>query len=102
VILRTHRLELRPFHRDDVAAFDAFAHAPAYRRFLGDHPAPTDLVANNLDIDGSWVIELGDQVVGTIFLGEELACLLDPAVNRMGIAVEAAEAVIEDGFNRRA
>ena len=102
VILRTHRLRLRPFERDDVAAFDAFAHAPAYRRFLGDHPAPADFVANNLDVDGSWVIELGDQVVGSIFLGEELACLLDPAVHRMGIAVEAAEAVIEDGFNRRA
>jgi RimJ/RimL family protein N-acetyltransferase len=94
-------LVLRPFRPDDVPAFAAFATADEYRRFLGDHPAPHEFVANNLGVDGSWVIELGGAVVGSIFLGEELACLLDPAVHRTGIAVEAATAVIKDAFHRR-
>ena len=101
VILRTQRLVLRPFRPDDVAAFAAFATADEYRRFLGDHPAPDEFVANNVDVDGAWVIELEGEVVGSIFLGEELACLLDPAVHRTGIGVEAARAVITDAFGRR-
>ena len=101
VVLRTGRLRLRPFRRNDVAAFEAFAAGETYRRFLGDHPAPDQFVANNIDVDGAWVIELAGRVVGSIFLGDEIACLLDPAVHRMGIAVEAARAVIRDGFDRR-
>jgi RimJ/RimL family protein N-acetyltransferase len=102
VLLETRRLRLRPFQPDDVAAFESFARSDPYRRFLGDgHPDPAQLVTNNLGVDGSWVIELGDRVVGSIFLGEELACLLDPAVHAMGIGVEAAQAVIADGFERR-
>jgi ribosomal-protein-alanine N-acetyltransferase len=102
VILRTPRLVLRPFREDDVAAFAAFADAPAYRRHLdATHPGPADFVANNLDVDGAWVIELGDRLVGSVFLGDELACLLDPAVHGQGVATEAARAVIADGFGRR-
>ena len=101
VQLRTSRLQLRAFQPEDVAAFERFAWAEAYRQYLGDHPDPAQFVANNLDTDGAWVIELDERVVGSIFLGEELACLLDPAVHGMGIAVEAARAVITDGFERR-
>ena len=101
VELRTERLVLRPFRSDDVAAFEAFARLDDYLRYLGpDHPAPEALVANNLGVDGSWVIELDGRVVGSIFLGEELACLLDPAVHRKGLGVEATAAVIDDGFER--
>jgi aminoglycoside 6'-N-acetyltransferase len=102
VELRTARLVLRPFRPDDTAAFQAFATADAYLRFLGaDHPDPVTFVANNVGLDGAWVIELDHEVVGSIFLGDELACLLDPAVHRQGIAVEAASAVISDAFGRR-
>jgi aminoglycoside 6'-N-acetyltransferase len=102
VDLRTERLRLRPFRADDVAAFEGFARQDAYLRYLGDgHPDPAAFVANNLDRDGAWVIELDGRVVGSIFLGEELACLLDPAVHGHGIATEAARAVLADGFERR-
>jgi RimJ/RimL family protein N-acetyltransferase len=101
VVLRTQRLTLRPFRHDDVAAFEAFARDEAYRRYLHDHPDPPELVANNVGIDGAWVIELDGRVVGSIFLGDELACLLDPSVHGLGIATEAARAVIADGFERR-
>jgi len=102
VELRTARLWLRPFRADDVEAFAGFAHAPEYVRYLGDgHPAPAYFVANNLGVDGAWVIELDGRVVGSVFLGDELAFLLDPAVHGQGIATEAARAVIADGFGRR-
>jgi RimJ/RimL family protein N-acetyltransferase len=101
VHLRTERLDLRPFRPDDVAAFERFARAEEYRRYLGEHPDPGTFVANNLGVDGAWVIELGEQVVGSVFLGDEIACLLDPSVHRRGIATEAAAAVIEDAFERR-
>jgi len=102
VELRTARLLLRPFRPDDVARFEGFARADAYLRYLGDgHPEPAAFVANNLDRDGAWVIERDGRVVGSIFLGEELACLLDPAVHGQGIATEAARAVLADGFARR-
>jgi RimJ/RimL family protein N-acetyltransferase len=74
----------------------------AYLRFLGPgHPAPREFVANNVGLDGSWVIELDGVVVGSVFLGDELAYLLDPAVHGRGIATEAARAVVRDGFERR-
>jgi aminoglycoside 6'-N-acetyltransferase len=102
MLLETSRLRLRPFEPDDVAAFERFARTEAYRRHLGeDHPYPPEFVRNNLGIDGAWVIELGERVVGSIFLGEEMACLLDPSVHGMGIAGEAGRAVITDGFERR-
>jgi RimJ/RimL family protein N-acetyltransferase len=100
--LRTARLGLRAFEPHDVAAFERFARTAAYRRYLGDdHPAPADFVANNLDTDGAWVIEFDGRVVGSIFLGDELACLLDPEVHGKGFAIEAARVVITDGFGRR-
>jgi len=102
VELRTERLRLRPFRADDVAVFEPFARQDAYLRYLGDgHPDPATFVANNLDRDGAWVIELEGRVVGSIFIGEELACLLDPAVHARGIATEATRAVLADGFERR-
>jgi RimJ/RimL family protein N-acetyltransferase len=101
VVLRTRRLLLRPFRSSDVEAIASFAHDEDYLRHLRDHPAPPTFVANNLDVDGAWVIELDDQVVGSIFLIDELACLLDPAHHRKGIAPEAATAVIDDAFGRR-
>jgi aminoglycoside 6'-N-acetyltransferase len=101
VLLRSARLRLRPFRHDDVIEFERFARAEAYRRFLGDHPDPVEFVSNNVGVDGAWVIELDGIVVGSIFLGDELACLLDPAVHGMGIGTEAARVVIGDGFERR-
>ena len=102
VSLRTERLLLRPFQPGDVSAFEQFAGAHAYRRYLGEeHPAPGAFVANNLGAEGAWVIEMDGRVVGSIFLGEELAYLLDPAVHGQGIATEAARVVIADGFERR-
>ena len=102
MLLETRRLRLRPFQPNDLAAFEGFARAEAYLRYLGPgHPDPAMFVANNLGADGAWVIELGDRVVGSIFLDEELACLLDPSVHGMGIGVEAARAVIADAFERR-
>jgi [ribosomal protein S5]-alanine N-acetyltransferase len=102
VLLRTERLRLRPFRPDDLAAFASFAQAEEYRRYLGDdHPDPAAFVANNVGVDGAWVIELDERVVGSIFLGDEIACLLDPSVHGMGIATEAARVVIADGFERR-
>jgi RimJ/RimL family protein N-acetyltransferase len=102
VELRTARLRLRPFRPDDVAVFEKFARTRAYLQFLGEgHPEPPEFVANNLGIDGAWVIELDNEVVGSIFLGDELACLLDPEVHGRGIASEAARAVVDDGFERR-
>jgi RimJ/RimL family protein N-acetyltransferase len=102
VELRSSRLTLRPFRDDDVAAFEGFARTPAYLRFLGtDHPEPAAFVANNLGIDGAWVIELQSRVVGSVFLGDELACLLDASVHGQGIGMEAASTVIRDAFERR-
>jgi len=102
VELRTERLRLRSFRADDVGAFERFAGSPLYRRYLGEgHPAPAVFVADNLGADGAWVIELDGVVVGSVFLGDELACLLDPAVHGQGIATEAARVVIDDGFGRR-
>jgi len=101
VVLRTERLLLRPFRQDDLAAFEGFARTEDYRRYLGDHPEPAEFVANNLGSEGAWVIELDDRVVGSIFLDDQLACLLDPAVHGLGLATEAATAVIRDGFERR-
>jgi RimJ/RimL family protein N-acetyltransferase len=102
VLLETRRLRLRPFQPDDVTAFETFARTDAYLRYLGEgHPEPAQFVTNNLGIEGAWVIELDERVVGSIFLGDELACLLDPAVHRSGIGAEAARAVITDGFERR-
>jgi RimJ/RimL family protein N-acetyltransferase len=101
VVLRTRRLTLRPFRLDDVAAIEAFAHDEAYLRHLRDHPGPEQFVSNNLAVDGAWIIEEDGRVVGSIFLVDELACLLDPKVHRQGIAFEAATAVIDDAFDRR-
>jgi ribosomal-protein-alanine N-acetyltransferase len=102
MILRTERLVLRPFRADDVDAFARFTDDEAYRRHLGDdHPRSDQMVADNLDADGAWVIELEGRVVGSIFLGDELACLLDPAVHAQGIGTEAATAVICDAVDRR-
>jgi len=102
VRLQTRRLELRPFGPADVEAFETFARTEAYRRFLGDgHPDPPEFVANNLGKDGAWVIEIDQRVVGSVFLDDELAFLVDPSMHRMGIATEAARAVIADGFERR-
>jgi pimeloyl-ACP methyl ester carboxylesterase len=102
VRLQTDRLTLRPFRRDDVAAFETFARDARYRQFLGEeHPAPATFVNNNLDTDGAWVIEFEQRVVGSIFLDNELACLLDPEVHGMGIASEAARVVLDDGFDTR-
>jgi RimJ/RimL family protein N-acetyltransferase len=102
VRLRTPRLVLRPFRLADADAFATFAETEAYLRFLGQgHPSPTDFVANNMGKEGAWVIELDEQVVGSIFLDDELAYLLDPAVHGRGIATEAARTVITDGFARR-
>jgi RimJ/RimL family protein N-acetyltransferase len=102
VILRTDRLVLRPFREDDESAFERLTHHDAYRRYLGeDHPAAREFVRNNASADGAWVIELDGDVVGSVFLGDALACLLDPAVHGRGIGVEAARAVIQDAFGRR-
>ena len=102
VELNTARLRLRTFRDADVREFSRFARDPAYLRFLGDgHPEPVAFVADNLGVDGAWVIELDGAVVGSVFLGEELACLLDPGVHGRGIATEAARAVVDDGFARR-
>jgi len=102
VDLNSARLRLRPFREGDTGPFARFALDPDYLRHLGDgHPEPEQFVANNLGVDGAWVIELDGAVVGSIFLGEELACLLDPAVHARGIASEAARLVIDDGFARR-
>ena len=100
--LRTARLLLRPFRPGDVAEFERFARDDAYRRYLGpEHPSPQEFVAGNVDAEGAWVIELDGRVVGSVFLGEELAYLLDPSVHSRGIATEAARAVVRDGFERR-
>ena len=57
--LRSDRLLLRPFRSDDVAAFEGFACSDAYLRYVGDdHPEPRAFVANNVDVEGSWVIVL--------------------------------------------
>jgi streptomycin 3"-adenylyltransferase len=102
VEIETDHLRLRPFRADDAAAFDRFARAAEYRRYLGaDHPGPHAFVANNVGIDGAWVVELGGQVVGAVFLGHELACLIDPEHHGHGVGTEAAIAVIDDGFHRR-
>jgi ribosomal-protein-alanine N-acetyltransferase len=102
VELISGRLRLRPFRDADVSEFMRFALDPAYLRYLGDrHPEPARFVANNVGIDGAWVIELDELVVGSIFVGEELACLLDPAVHGQGIAGEAARMVVDDAFTRR-
>ncbi len=92
---------MRPFQSDDVAAFESLALAVAYGRSLGDHPFPAQFVTNNVGVDGAWVIELDERVVGSVYLGEQLACLLDPTVHGMGTATEAARVVITDGFERR-
>jgi len=47
------------------------------------------------------MIELDERVVGSVYLGEQLAGLLDPTVHGMGTATEAARAVITHGFERR-
>jgi len=47
------------------------------------------------------VIERDGAVVGSVFLGDELASLLDPAVHGEGIASEVVPVVIDDAFNRR-
>jgi RimJ/RimL family protein N-acetyltransferase len=102
VELISARLRLRPFRDADVAEFMRFTLDPVYLRYLGDgHPEPAAFVANNVGVDGAWVIELDGVVVGSIFVGDELACLLDPAVHARGIASEAARAVIDDAFTRR-
>lgn len=83
-------------------AFASFAACDDYRRYLdADHPQPAQFVANNVGAEGAWVVVWGERVVGSVFLGEELACLIDPDVHRRGIAVEATTAVIHDGFDRR-
>lgn len=96
---RPHRRATAPLTRSDVPI--ARRRTAHYRERVSDHPQPDLFVANNLGVDGAWVIELDDRIVGSVFLGEELACLLDPAVHRRGIATEAAAAVITDGFERR-
>jgi RimJ/RimL family protein N-acetyltransferase len=102
VALNSARLRLRPFRDSDVEEFARFAGDPRYLRHLGDgHPEPAQFVANNLGVDGAWVVELDGAVVGSIFVGEELACLLDPAVHARGLASEAAQVVIDDAFTRR-
>jgi ribosomal-protein-alanine N-acetyltransferase len=102
VELFSSRLLMRPFRDSDVAAFARFALDPEYLRYLGDgHPQPAQFVANNLGVDGAWVIERDGVVVGSVFLGDELAYLLDPAVHGEGIASEAARVVIDDAFTRR-
>jgi RimJ/RimL family protein N-acetyltransferase len=101
VVLHTLRLTLRPFRGDDLEPIESFAHEPAYLRFLDDHPDPAQFVANNLDVDGAWIIERDGRVIGSIFLRDELACLVDPAFHGQGVAIEAATAVLDDAFDRR-
>jgi RimJ/RimL family protein N-acetyltransferase len=101
VILHTERLVLRPFRPDDRARFETFATSKEYLRHLGDHPGPAQLVAANLGVEGAWVVELDGRVIGSAFLGDELACLLDPDVHGRGFGLEVARALIADGFGRR-
>ena len=107
--LRTERLVLRPFASDDLGPIRDFAGDPEYRRYLGpEHPDADDFVAANLDVDWarepSWVICLGGDVVGSVFLGvrddgtAELAYLLAPAVWGRGIAIEASRGAIAHAF----
>lgn len=108
--LQTQGLLLRPFRPDDLAAFERFGRDEAYLRYLGrDFPDPPTFVANNIELDRerepSWVICLGDEVVGSVFLGvdgehrkADLAYLIAPSHWGMGIASEASRAIVALAF----
>ena len=108
--LRTERLLLRPFRPGDVDAVARYATDEKYLRFLSPtHPEPEEFVAHNVDVDWSversWVITLGREIVGSLFLGineeddaAELACLVAPEFWRRGIAFEASCAVVGHAF----
>jgi RimJ/RimL family protein N-acetyltransferase len=108
--LRTERLVLRPFRPNDLGAIARYADDEDYRRYLSPtHPGPEEFVAHNVGVDWSversWVIELGGEIVGSVFLGinteddaAELACLIAPEFWGRRIGLEASRAAIEHAF----
>jgi ribosomal-protein-alanine N-acetyltransferase len=105
--LRTSRLRLRPFRREDLAEIAAYLSDPGFTRHLSpDFPDAERLVANNTSLDWSrqcgFAIEFEGAVVGSVHLGREagesegeLACLIAPPFQRRGFAAEASAAVID-------
>jgi RimJ/RimL family protein N-acetyltransferase/catechol 2,3-dioxygenase-like lactoylglutathione lyase family enzyme len=114
----TSRLRLRPLTEDDVDALVPIYTDPEvtryYRAPIPDRDAVRQAVGRRLSLAlapgmGSWVLELGDQVVGLahLWLSRELPGALPEAgwlLGRnhwgQGLATEAATAVIDHGLYR--
>lgn len=121
VSLRTQRLLLRPWRKDDVAAFVAMSADPAVMEFLRPFPdreaceAWVGRARSHWEQHGfgQWVVELpGEQsFIGVVGLATvsyeahftpaiEIAWRLLRALWRRGYANEAAQAALDYGFDK--
>lgn len=113
--LRTERLVLRPFKRDDVDDALAYRNDEGFARFLPHIPQPFTradaerFVATNREepweTNPTFGVELDGRLIGTVNLEidvEQRTAMLGYAIARdtwgLGIAAEAAAAVITWGF----
>lgn len=119
VALRTPRLSLRPPVLDDVDAIAAACQDPAIQRYV-PVPAPytrDDALSYVEDFCPAgwasgerltWAVLDGDAFVGTVGLGEvaqgaaEIGYWLAPHARGRGLMREAAEAVVDHGFDASA
>jgi [ribosomal protein S5]-alanine N-acetyltransferase len=114
-ILRTERLQLRPFARDDVEAALHYRNDAEFARFLPHIPQPFTradaerFVATNMEESwetyATFAIDLDGRLIGTVNLqvdADNKIAMLGYAISRdrwgQGYASEAARAVIAWGF----
>ncbi|MEM6624161.1 MAG: GNAT family N-acetyltransferase [Pseudomonadota bacterium] len=117
---RTRRLWLRPFTPGDVPAYQAIRAQPGVTRYLPSHSDDPALAARRAadavaafmacwerDGYGPWAVEHRGRLAGHLGLrylpemGEtEVLFLLDPGLQRQGLATEGTRAALHWGFRR--
>lgn len=120
MLIRTHRLLLRPFEADDVDDVWAFQRLPEVARHMLREPrdrdrsawsvrmmmAETEIVSDGdaltfavvLPDTGTVIGEVSLRVRSLVHRGAELGYVLHPDHHGRGLAAEAAEAMLELGF----
>jgi RimJ/RimL family protein N-acetyltransferase len=113
VVMRTARLVLRPFRREDVSDVLAYANDETFARFVPTLPWPyaqedaeefvEEAVAHDWSFGPLFAVEHDGRVIGSSSLGvdtAELGYVIGPAWRGRGFATEVAGQMLAVGFDR--